>query len=113
MSSSYRLVVLGDRRVLTVEGREHETTYSERVIRVLTDRKGPVRAVRYFTFKETRARHFLTPLFTYLRSERVRDLSVLEVGCSFGHITEFLAEQPEISDLYTFDTDPAFVGITR
>jgi SAM-dependent methyltransferase len=38
---------------------------------------------------------------------------VLEVGCSFGHITEYLAEQPEVTALHTFDTDEAFVAITR
>ena len=109
----YRLVDLGDRRVLTVEGRAHETGYSERVVRMLIDRKGPERAARYFAFKETRARHFLRPLLRYLREQRAERLSVLEVGCSFGHITEFLAEQPEVAELHTFDTDPAFVGITR
>jgi trans-aconitate methyltransferase len=36
---------------------------------------------------------------------------VLEVGCSFGHMTEYLAEQPEIATLSTFDPDAAFVEI--
>ena len=31
----YHLVDLGDRRVLTVDGRQHVTTYSERVVRML------------------------------------------------------------------------------
>jgi hypothetical protein len=34
------------------------------------------------------------------------------VGCSFGHITECLAEEPAIAEIHTFDTDPAFVAIT-
>src|SRR5713101_6740285 len=109
----YRLLDLGDRRVLTVDGRQHVTTYSERVVRMLIERKGPRRAALYFPFKETRGRHFLSPLFRHLRGLGRSGLSVLEVGCSFGHITECLAEAPEVGELYTFDTDPAFVAITR
>jgi SAM-dependent methyltransferase len=110
---SYRLVDLGDRRVLTVDGREHSTRYSERVIRMLIERKGVRRAPPYFAYKETRGRHFLGPLFRYLRSRGARGLSVLEIGCSFGHITEYVAEHPEVGALYTFDTDSAFVAMTR
>jgi 2-polyprenyl-3-methyl-5-hydroxy-6-metoxy-1,4-benzoquinol methylase len=109
----YRLRDLGDRRVLSVDGREHTTAYSERVIRMLIDRKGAPRAALYFPFKETRGRHFLTPLLAHLRRSGRRGLSVLEVGCSFGHITECLAEAPEIAEIHAFDTDPAFVEIAR
>ena len=109
----YRLVDLGDRRVLTVGGVEHATGYSERVIRMLIERKGARRAPLYFPFKTSRGRHFLDPLFQYLRGRGARDLSVLEVGCSFGHMTEYLAEQPEVAGIVTFDTDPAFVAIVR
>ena len=109
----YRLVDLGDRRVLTVGGVEHATGYSERVIRMLIERKGVRRAPLYFPFKTSRGRHFLDPLFQYLRGHGARDLSVLEVGCSFGHMTEYLAEQPEVAGIVTFDTDPAFVAIVR
>ena len=109
----YRLVDLGDRRVLTVGGVEHATGYSERVIRMLIERKGIRRAPLYFPFKTSRGRHFLDPLFQYLRGRGARDLSVLEVGCSFGHMTEYLAEQPEVAGIVTFDTDPAFVAIVR
>jgi SAM-dependent methyltransferase len=111
--AAYRLVDLGDRRVLTVGGREYPTQYSERVVRMLIERKGPERAPLYFPFKETRGRHFLGPLFGYLRARGASGLTVLEVGCSFGHITEYLVEQPEVAALYTFDTDPAFVAIAR
>ena len=111
--ADYRLVDLGDRRVLTVDGHDHATAYSLRVIRMLIERKGPRRAALYFPFKETRGRHFLSPLFRHLRGLGRGGLSVLEVGCSFGHITECLAETPEVAELYTFDTDPAFVAITR
>ena len=113
MAEPFRILDLGDRRVLETEGRQYPTRYSARVIRMLVDRKGPRRAPLYFDFKETRGRHFLGPLFAYLRSRGQRGLRVLEVGCSFGHMTEFLAEQPEVETLATFDTDPAFVELTR
>ena len=113
MTESFRIVDLGDRRVLQCEGGEWPTRYSERVIRLLIERKGVRRAPLYFAFKETRAPHFLDPLFRHLRARRAGGLRVLEVGCSFGHMTEHLAEQPEVSAISTFDTDPSFVLITR
>ena len=113
MSEPYRLEDLGDHRVLTVGGREYATGYSARVIRMLVERKGPARTPPYFSYKETRGRFFLDPLFAYLGARGARDLSVLEVGCSFGHITEYLAESPLVREVTTFDTDPAFVAITR
>jgi SAM-dependent methyltransferase len=64
-------------------------------------------------FKDTRARHFLEPLFGYLRDLSAHGLSVLEVGCSFGHMTEYLVEQPEVASVVSFDTDPLFVEIVR
>ena len=109
--SEYWLRDLGDRRVLTVGGQDHITGYSARVIRMLIERKGPSRAVLYFPFKETRGRHFLAPLFAYLRARGARGLSVLEIGCSFGHITEYLDEQPEVARISTFDTDADFVAM--
>ena len=110
---AYRLEDLGDRRVLTVGGREYSTAYSARVVRMLVERKGPARAPQYFSFKETRGRLFLDPLFAYLRGRGTRALEVLEVGCSFGHITEYLAAHPDVRDITTFDTDPAFAAIVR
>src|SRR5262245_11113573 len=109
----YTLADLGDRRVLTVDGREYSTCYSERIMRLLIARKGARRAALYLPFKETRARHFLSPLFAHLRMAGAERLSVLEVGCSFGHMTEFLAERPEVAEIVAFDTDAAFVAITR
>ena len=113
MAESFRILDLGDRRVLTSERGEWTTRYSERVIRLLIERKGVDRAPLYFPFKETRAPLFLDPLFRYLRAGRAGGLRVLEVGCSFGHMTEYLAEQPEVLSIATFDTDPSFVLITR
>ncbi len=113
MAEPFRILDLGDRRVLETDGRQYPTRYSARVVRMLVERKGPHRAPLYFDFKETRGRHFLGPLFAYLRSQRRHDLRVLEVGCSFGHMTEFLSDQPEVATLITFDTDPAFVELTR
>jgi SAM-dependent methyltransferase len=113
MGEPFRLVDLGDHRVLQANGREYPTRYSARVVRMLIERKGAHRAPLYFDFKETRGRRFLGPLVAYLRAQGVRGLRVLEVGCSFGHMTEYLAEQPEVAALSTFDTDVAFVDMTR
>jgi len=110
---SYRLEDLGDRRVLTVAGRDYPTAYSARVVRMLVERKGALRAPQYFSFKETRGRHFLARLFAYLRARGGDGLSVLEVGCSFGHITEYLDEQSQVAAIHAFDTDPTFVAIVR
>jgi len=109
----YRLEDLGDHRVLTVNGRSYATHYSERVVSLLIKRKGARRASLYLRFKETRARQFLEPLFGYLRDRSARGLSVLEVGSSFGHMTEYLVEQPEVASVVSFDTDPLFVEIVR
>jgi len=108
----YRITDLGDRRVLTLGGRDYETPYSVRVIRLLVERKGE-RAPLYFPFRATRAPLFLDPLFRFLRARGLHGLSVLEVGCSFAHMTEYLVEQPDVAAVTTFDTDPAFVEIAR
>ena len=99
MSETFDLRDLGDRRVLEVDGREHVTHYSARVVRMLIERKGARRAPPYFHYKRTRGDHFLGPLFTWLRAGRHEGLRVLEIGCSFGHITEWLAEQPEVTEI--------------
>jgi SAM-dependent methyltransferase len=103
----------GAERVLSVAGRRYRTYYSARLIRLLIERKGLTRAPLYFPFKETRGRFFLEPLFRYLERRGARALRVLEVGCSFGHITEYLDEHPLVSEIHTFDVDGPFVEITR
>jgi len=109
----YTLTDLSDRRVLVVGGREYVTRYSARVIRMLIERKGVARTPPYLTYRETRGPHFLGPLVRRLRARGASGLRTLEVGCSFGHMTEYLAEQPEVGSIVTFDTDPAFVAMTR
>src|SRR5437867_8744021 len=82
------LADLGDRRVLTIGGREYVTRYSARVIRMLIERKGVARTPPYLTYRETRGPHFLGPLFRRLRPRGARALQALEDGCAFAHITE-------------------------
>jgi 2-polyprenyl-3-methyl-5-hydroxy-6-metoxy-1,4-benzoquinol methylase len=113
VTDAFELRDLGDRRVLRVDGRDYVTGYSARVVRLLVERKGARRAPPYFAYKRTRGDHFLGPLFRWLRAQRRERLSVLEVGCSFGHITEWLADQPEVAEIRTFDTDADFVEIVR
>jgi SAM-dependent methyltransferase len=38
---------------------------------------------------------------------------VLEVGCSFGHITEYLNDQPLVATIDSFDVDADFVEMAR
>src|SRR5262245_10669268 len=49
----------------------------------------------------------------YLASRGAGGLSVLEVGCSAGHVTEYLDEQAAVGGVWTFDVDGAFAEITR
>jgi SAM-dependent methyltransferase len=111
--TSFRLVDAGDRRILTVDGCDYETTYSARVVRMLVERKGPRRTPLYFTYKRARGDHFLGPLFRYLDACGPASLSVLEIGCSFGHISEYLQERPAVQRIVAFDTDTAFVEMVR
>lgn len=100
-------------RVLRIGDHEHRTYYSARLLEMLIERKGVDRAPLYLPFKTTRGHHFLGPLFRYLSARGARNLRVLEVGCSFGHNTEYLDEQPLVADIHAFDVDPAFVAMTR
>jgi SAM-dependent methyltransferase len=109
----YTIEDLGTERVLRVDGVAHRTRYSERVLRMLIARKGVHRAPLYLPFKQTRGEHFLGRLFRYLAARGRRDLTVLEVGCSFGHITEYLDEQPLVARVSTFDVDPGFVELAH
>jgi SAM-dependent methyltransferase len=111
--NGYAIEDRGSERVLRIGASEHHTYYSERLIRMLIERKGIDRAPLYFPFKETRGRHFLERLFAYLTARRTGSLAVLEVGCSFGHITEYLNDQPLVATIDTFDVDPEFVDMTR
>ena len=38
---------------------------------------------------------------------------VIQMLISFSHMTEYLAEQPEVAAVTTFDTDATFVAIVR
>jgi SAM-dependent methyltransferase len=112
-SAQYTLSDLGHQRTLSVDGKEYYTYYSKRVLQMLIDRKGIHRTPPYLSFKDTRGRHFLDPLFRYFGARGIGHLKVLEVGCSFGHFTEYLNDRPAVSEIRTFDVDRAFVEITR
>lgn len=111
MGNEYIINDLGYERILIVGNKEYRTYYSRRIIERLIERKGLKRAIQYFTHKEKRAK-YLDPLFHYLNRE-TKNLKVLEVGCSSGHITEYLNEQPCIGEIYNYDIDKAFVEITH
>jgi len=111
MEKEYIINDLGNERILIVGNKEYKTYYSRRIIELLIKRKGLKRATQYFTHKEKRAK-ILNPLFNYLNS-KTKNLKVLEVGCSSGHITEYLNEQRCIEEIYNYDIDKAFVEITN
>ena len=112
-SGGFTLDDTGTERILSINGRRYHTHYSERLIRMLIARKGVARAPHYFSYKDTRGRLFLEPLLRYLTARGLGNLRVLEVGCSFGHNTEYLNEQPAVAEIHTFDADGPFVEITR
>jgi SAM-dependent methyltransferase len=113
MTDEFVLEDTGSERILSVNGRRYRTYYSERLIRMLIARKGLKRAPLYFSYKETRGRFFLEPLLRYLTARGAAGLRVLEVGCSFGHNTEYLNDQAAVAEIHTFDVDGPFVEITR
>jgi 2-polyprenyl-3-methyl-5-hydroxy-6-metoxy-1,4-benzoquinol methylase len=94
---------------LSIGNRQFRTNYSRNVIELLITRKGPERASQFLVHRAERC-WFLKPLFERLNEEH-RDLRVLEVGCSAGHLTEFLNAQPSIGAIYSFDVDRAMVEI--
>lgn len=111
MDNGYEIKDLGNERVLAIGNKEYHTYYSKKIIELLIQRKGIARAPQYFTHKSERAK-FLDPLFNYLNQNK-KSLKVLEVGCSAGHITEYLNDQACVEEIYTFDIDKVFVEITR
>jgi 2-polyprenyl-3-methyl-5-hydroxy-6-metoxy-1,4-benzoquinol methylase len=109
----YTIEDRGAERILSIHGRQYRTYYSARVLEMLVARKGLDRAPLYLPFKRSRGQHFLEPLVRYLGARGARDLRVLEIGCSFGHNTEYLDEQPVVAEIEAIDVDPAFVEMTR
>lgn len=101
----------GCSRVLSIGDRQFKTNYSRNIIELLISRKGPERASQFLVHQAERS-WFLKPLFDILNKEH-RLLRILEVGCSAGHLTEFLNEQPSIGEIYSYDVDRAMVDVAR
>ncbi len=101
----------GSCRVLTIGDRRFRTNYSRNIIELLITRKGPERASQFLVHQAERP-WFLKPLFDRLNTGP-RPLRILEVGCSAGHLTEFLNEQPSTGEIYAFDVDRAMVDVAR
>ena len=112
MRGEYTIRDQGTTRVLAFGDREYETPYSSAVIEAIIARKGLSRAPQYLTHRASRT-WYLEPLFAHLHATGVRNLRVLEVGCSAGHITEYLNEQPCIGEIAAYDVDKSLVEITR
>lgn len=88
----YEILDQGNERILILGEKQYRTFYSKRIIEAIIERKGADRAVQYFSHKKNRS-EFLAPLFRSI-NDKFSNLKVLEVGCSVGHITEYLNEQP-------------------
>jgi len=107
----YEIRDYNNERVLIINDQEYRTNYSRKLIEAIIERKGIDRTPKYLTHKSERS-IYLQLLFDYL-NKKASGLRVLEVGCSSGHITEYLNDQPSISEIYAYDVDRAFVEITR
>jgi ubiquinone/menaquinone biosynthesis C-methylase UbiE len=110
--SEYQIIQRQDKRILIINGKEYETMYSKRIIELIIKRKGLARTPEYFVHKEKR-KNLLMPLFDYLESQGLRNLKVLEVGCSAGQFTELLNEQDSIEEIYSYDVDRLLTEVTR
>jgi 2-polyprenyl-3-methyl-5-hydroxy-6-metoxy-1,4-benzoquinol methylase len=110
-AASWNIEDDGAARTLTVGARRFKTPYSVTLIELLIARKGVERASQFLVHRTDRA-WFLNPLFDTLNKTQTR-LRVLEVGCSAGHLTEYLNEQACVEAVYSFDVDKAFVDIVR
>jgi ubiquinone/menaquinone biosynthesis C-methylase UbiE len=101
----------GTSRTLSIGDRRFRTPYSRKIIELLITRKGPERASQFLVHQAERC-WFLKPLFDSLNAA-CRQLRILEVGCSAGHLTEFLNEQAATGEIYAFDVDRAMVDVAR
>lgn len=108
--TKFEIIEQENERILIVEGKEYRTYYSKQIIEAIIKRKGVKRTPQYFLHKKERSK-ILEPLFKKL-NETSSDLRVLEVGCSTGHITEYLNEQSAIKEIYAYDIDKALVEIS-
>jgi 2-polyprenyl-3-methyl-5-hydroxy-6-metoxy-1,4-benzoquinol methylase len=111
INNKYEIIDQGNERILQIGGKKYNTRYSKKIIDTIIDRKGIDRAPQYLYHKKERAM-YLEPLFNTL-NQTTTELRVLEVGCSSGHITEYLNEQSSVKEIYAFDVDKDFVDITR
>lgn len=93
---------------INYKGEIIETIYNYEIIDKLVKRKGLGRALKYLNYESTRGKHYLGSLFKYL-NKFSKPLKVLEVGCSAGHITEYLQKQNLVKEIYAFDVDKLMV----
>lgn len=109
---SYRIEDRGSERVLIVGDKEYPTRYSVAIIKGIIQRKGIGRAPQYLRPHSWRT-DSMSPVIERLNDQGLTELKVLEVGCSSGHVTEYLQDQPCVGEIQTYDVDRAFVEITR
>ena len=94
------------------EGEVFETDYNQKIVELLVKRKGLKRARKYMDFAIDRSSIFLDPLFKSLNKKH-KNLKLLEVGCSSGHITEYIQKQSSIKEIYAYDVDHQMTEILK
>ena len=110
--SEYQIQDNGDKRALIVGNKTYETVYSKKIIELIIKRKGLKKTPEYFRHKDKRS-YYLSPLFDYLKSAGLKNLKVLEVGCSAGQATELLNEEFSIAEIYSYDVDKILVEVVK
>lgn len=109
--ADWRYAPSGTGGVVTVSGRDYPTEYSERIVELLVARKGAERMPRYLRYRSERAGK-LEPLFAKLASLG-RPVSVLEPGCSAGHLSEAILAHECVARLVSFDPDAGMIEVCR
>ncbi len=97
------------RHFACVNGRKYETDYSKAIIELIVKRKGAKRLPLYLNYREIRG-----PKVSALLDQMCRDgrkISVLEPGCSAGHISEAILKHECINRLVSFDVDQGMIDV--
>jgi 2-polyprenyl-3-methyl-5-hydroxy-6-metoxy-1,4-benzoquinol methylase len=95
--------------LVSAGGKTYRTDYSQRIVDLIVARKGVARMPRYLSYREERSGK-LEPLFQTIANEG-RSVSVLEPGCSAGHLSEAILRQPRVKRLVSFDPDEGMVEV--
>ncbi|MCZ7584740.1 MAG: methyltransferase domain-containing protein [Deltaproteobacteria bacterium] len=94
-----------------VDGRRYETDYSQRIVELIVERKGVRRMPRYLGYRRERGGK-LAPLFRPFEQSG-QTISVLEPGCSSGHLSETILGFSCVERLVSSDVDAGMLAVAR